>query len=282
MDQWEQNLEAFFERVDNSMRLHCLMLMLLLIPGGLAAANLAQEQRISEQLSGPRLMGEVRWLTTRNVRFLALFEQSNADRRLGGAILLHDVGSNADAPAVIGPLRRHLALRGWDTLSLQMPRPADPFSTADRDEAIALSKARLGAAVALFKAQKTTPLVLVGHGLGAEMALAYLAGNPTNDALALVTIGLAAGEGGETDPVLQVLARFPLPLLDLYGDRDRPEVLASAQARHGTAKRNGRERYRQDKVMGADHEFSGLQESLQRRVSSWLRRIVLGEGAAAP
>jgi len=254
------------------MRLFHLLLSLLLLPGALNAANLAQERRISEQLMGPELVGEAHWLKADEVEFLAILEKSDANERLGGAILLHDAGDHADAPSLIGPLRRQLAVRGWDTLSLQLPRPVEPMTSAEHNQVIERGIARLRAAVDLFKARGTTPLVLVGHGLGAETALAYLAGNPADDIRTLVAIGLAAGEADD-DPVIQNIAKLPRPMLDLYGDRDRLEVLASAHARRAAAKRNQREGYRQDRAMGADHHFSGLHESLLQRVASWLRRV---------
>jgi dienelactone hydrolase len=255
------------------MHLIPLLLILHLLPCNLLAANLAQEQRLSEALLGQELQGDAQWLTTEDVRFLAILEKSHANERLGGAILLHDVGDHADGAGVIGPLRRYLALRGWHTLSLQLPRPSHPLTQAGRAEATELALARLQAAVEFFNTHNTAPLVLVGHGLGAEMALAYLAADPENDALALVAIGLAANEGSDADPVIQTITRLQRPMLDIFGDRDHPEVLASAQARLGAAKRNQREDYRQDRVMGADHHFNGLQTSLQQRVASWLRRV---------
>ncbi len=259
------------------MRLSHLLFTLSLLSACLQAANLAQEQRISEQLQGPQLTGEAHWMGTGDSRFLAILEATDADVRLGGAILLHDAGDHADSPTLIGPLRLALASRGWDTLSLQLPRPVDPLLEGERKETIELAQGRLQAAVALLKDRGTAPLVLVGHGLGAEMALTFLAGSPANEIRALVAIGLAAGEGGDTDPVIQSITRLQRPLLDLYGDRDRPGVLATARARHAAAKRDQREGYRQDRVMGADHHFSGLHESLQQRVASWLRRITMEE-----
>jgi hypothetical protein len=255
------------------MRLLHLLLSLLLLPGAVNAANLAQERRISEQLMGPELQGETHWLRANEEEFLAILEKSVANERLGGAILLHDSGDHADSPSLIRPLRRQLALRGWDTLSLQLPRPIEPLTRTEHSQVIEMGRKRLRAAVDFFKARGTTPLVLVGHGLGAETALAYLAGDPANDIRALVAIGLAASEGDD-DPVIQNIANLPRPMLDLYGDRDRPEVLASAQLRRATAKRNQREGYRQDRAIGADHHFSGLHESLLQRVASWLRRVV--------
>ncbi len=253
--------------------LFTLLMILILLTDGLPAANLAQEQRISERLITPDLVGEAHWLSASNVRFLTLLTKSDADRRLGRAILLHDAGDNADGAYVIGPLRRYLTDRGWDTLSLQLPRPTELLTKSGRDELTSLAVERLRAAVKFFNTQGSGPLVLVGHGLGAQMALTYTTAGPREDIRALVAIGLAAAEGNETDPVIQGIAGLQLPMLDLYGDRDRSEVLATAQARHAAAKRNQRKDYRQDRVMGADHHFSGLQESLQRRVASWLRRV---------
>jgi len=259
------------------MRLFYLPLVLLLLSPALGAVNLTEEQRLSEQLDTPALDGEAQWIEANNQRFLAVFKKTNAPRHLGGAILLHDLGDHADARLVIGPLRLELARRGWDTLSLQLPRPLEPLSPEGHAEAVALGVQRVQAAMDWFKNRQTRPLVLVGHGLGAETALAWLSGKPSPEAGALVAIGLAAGDGSENDPVIQAIARVQRPVLDLYGERDRPEVAATAQARRASAAGARQSGYRQDRVMGADHGFSGLQESLRQRVASWLRRIALSE-----
>ncbi len=253
---------------------HSLILIALTLCAGMTlAANLTQEQRISAQLVTTDLQGEARWLNAGDERFLAIYQKSDAEKHLGGAILLHDAGDHADWPEVIGPLRRHLARKGWDSLSLQLPRPVDPLSKTDRQAAIDQAAGRIQAAFDLFAAEETEDLVLLGHGLGAEMALAYAAGNPAEQLRGLVAIGLAAGDGGEQDPALQGIIRLQRPMLDLVGEREASEVLASAQARHGAAKRNQLQGYRLDRMAGADHHFTGLQESLLQRVGSWLRRV---------
>ena len=114
------------------------------------------------------------------------------------------------------------------------------------------------------------------------MALAYVADNTAQQVRGLVAIGLAAGDGGEEDRVLQTITRLQRPMLDLYGDREDPPLLASAQARRNTAKRSQIEVYRQDRVAGADHHFKGLQQTLVQRVASWLRRVAEETGAQAP
>jgi dienelactone hydrolase len=253
---------------------HCLILIALALSASSAlATNLTQEQAISAQLVRPDLQGEPRWLKAGGEEFLALLLKSDAEQRLGGAILLHEAGDHADWPEVTGPLRRDLAQRGWDSLSLQLPRPLNPLSKTDRQAAIDQATGRIQAAFDLFADQQVNNLVLLGHGLGAEMALAFVADNTAEQVRGLVAIGLAAGDGGDNDPVLQTIARLQRPMLDLYGEREAPQVLASAQARRATAKRNRQDNYRQDQVAGADHHFKGLQQSLLRRVGSWLRRV---------
>lgn len=262
---------------------HSLILVTLALWAGLAlAGNLTEEQRISAQLVGPDLQGEARWLEAGDTRFLAIYLKSNSAERLGGAILLHDAGDHADWPEVISPLRRHLAERGWDSLSIQLPRPIDPLSPVERQAAIEESGARLQAAFDFFAAEGTRDLVLVGHGLGAEMALAYVANNPAEQVRGLVSIGLAAGEGGDEDTVLQTIARLQRPMLDLIGERDRPQVMISSRARQGAAKRAEQPGYRLDRIAGADHYFSGLQQSLLQRVGSWLRRLAKEDPKETP
>jgi pimeloyl-ACP methyl ester carboxylesterase len=255
------------------MRHGLILIALALSAGSALATDLTREQTISAQLVRPGLQGEPRWLKAGEEAFLALLLKSDAEQRLGGAILLHEAGDHADWPEVIGPLRRDLARRGWDSLSLQLPRPLNPLSESDRQAAIEQAAGRIQAAFRLFADQQTNDLVLLGHGLGAEMALAFVADSATEQVRGLVAIGLAAGDGGDDDPVLQTIARLQRPMLDLYGEREAPRVLANAQIRRATAKRNQQENYRQDRVAGADHHFKGLQPSLLRRVGSWLRRV---------
>jgi pimeloyl-ACP methyl ester carboxylesterase len=255
------------------MRPIALFFLLSLLTTPILAANLTLERRISEQLEKSTLVGKPIWLQAGPLRFLGILEKNTAGKHYGAVILLHGAGANADWQEVIAPLRHYLAGSGWDSLSLQMPvtdlqlPPAD--NTALSDEAIP----RIRAAVAYFTERKVDHLILIGHGQGARSALAYLSGQPDRAVHALVAIGLAAQSDNAQDPVLSAIGKLNLPMLDLYGSRDQPAVLDSAEARLGIARRNQRDAYRQDRVMGADHNFSGMEQSLQLRVGAWLRRV---------
>lgn len=245
------------------------LLMLTLLALAAQAANLSREQRLSEQLDNPALEGEAVRLQGGSDSFLALLQQNRGERRFGGVILLHDRGAHADWQAVIAPLRRHLADTGWDSLSLQMPieEAASPGKLPDD------ASPRIRAAVDYLRGRQPDLLVLIGHGDGALRALAYLGTQPPPPVRGLVAIGLPVPPGKEGDAVIDAIAGLDLPLLDLYGSQDSPEVVESARSRRGAARRNGREDYRQQRVMGADHDFSGLRQSLERRVGAWLRRL---------
>lgn len=247
------------------------LMLLMIFALSPQAANLSREQRLSEQLDHPAQPVKAIWLQAGPQRSLALLEENRAGRRLGGVILLHDSGAHADWQAVIAPLRRHLADIGWDSISLQMPIGAGNPASAGKlpDDA----SPRIRAAVDYLRGRQPDLLVLIGHGEGALRALAYLGSQPQATVRGLVAIGLPAPPDGAGDAVIAAIGGLGLPLLDLFGSRDLPEVVESSQARRGAARRNRREGYRQERVMGADHDFSGLEQSLEQRVGAWLRRL---------
>jgi pimeloyl-ACP methyl ester carboxylesterase len=247
--------------------------LLTLISSLAFASDLAQEQRISEQLDNPALIGQALWLDAGPVRFLAILEPSRGEQRNGGVILLHDAGENADWQRVIAPLRHHLAAKGWDTLSLQMPSAEDPLEPAAMKALLAEAQPRIQAAIGSLGTRGIDNLVLIGHGLGARVALNYLAGTPSPSVHAFVAIGLPVAGDKPDDPVIAAIGKLPLPMLDLYGSRDLPAVVDSASARRGAAHRAQVKGYRQDRIEGADHDFDGLQTRLQRHVEAWLHRV---------
>ncbi|MCG7991708.1 MAG: alpha/beta hydrolase family protein [Candidatus Thiodiazotropha lotti] len=249
---------------------------LLLLAIGLAlplqAANLSLERRISTALDSPSLSGKAVWLENGNNRFLTIYSPSETKLSLGGALILHDQGTHADWAEVVQPLRKHLARQGWNTLALQLPATdTSPDATA-RLNLMEKASARIQRAIDYFDPQQQPNLVLVGHGLGAAMALHHLAKQPNQRVSAIAAIGLSIDPSEESDPVSQAIAQIEIPILDLYGSRDLPAVTGSAAKRRQIASANAREGYRQEVLNGADHFFSGMQSSLQQRIHTWLKR----------
>lgn len=236
------------------------------------AGDLTQEQRLAEQLADSATTERVQWLQAGPLRFLAILEAARGERRYGGVILLHDAGEHADWQQVIAPLRHYLAMHGWDALSIQLPLAEGPQRPDMTRALLAEARPRIKAAVDSLGGRGNDNLALVGHGLGARMALDFLSAGPPASVHAFVAIGLSAEARRDDDPVLTAIGKLALPMLDLYGSRDLPPVIDSAPERRSAARRAGHKAYRQDRMTGADHAFDGLQSSLQRRVETWLRR----------
>jgi dienelactone hydrolase len=251
------------------------LLLLIFLAQTASAANLSREQRISEGLEAMIAEGNPVWLEAESIRFLGIHRQTTAAKRMGGVILLHDNSTHADWHEVINPLRRHLTERGWDTLSIQIPITDAPSDPATIRALLALSLPRIQAAADFHTDRQVDALVLIGHGMGARMAMNFIS-QPANKIGATVVIGLPMNVDDDQDPVFLAIKEGNIPILDLYGSRDHASVVDSAPLRRTTAVRNGHNRYRLEEVAGADHFFSGLQEELNNRVAAWLRQA-LGE-----
>ncbi|MCU7839350.1 MAG: alpha/beta hydrolase family protein [Candidatus Thiodiazotropha sp. (ex Lucinoma annulata)] len=258
-----------------TVRMRLILLVITCFAALIHASNLSLEARISETIDAESLDGKALWLDAGPIRFLALLKETAAEKRHGGVILLHDAGGHADWHEVINPLRIQLAAHGWDTLSLQLPVSNRLPDQAMMKQMIADASPRIQAAIDYFNNQQNKHLTLVGHGLGASMALNHLLKQPETFS-AVVMIGLPMTQDDTQDPVQLALSALDIPLLDLYGSQDLTSVVQSAGARRSIARKAERKKYRQDRVTGADHYFSGLQENLLIRVRAWLNGATSG------
>jgi pimeloyl-ACP methyl ester carboxylesterase len=250
-----------------------LMLLLFCQVEWTAAANLTKEQRISEGLEATVSEGNPAWLEAESIRFLGIYKKSPATKRLGAAVLLHDSGTHADWHEVINPLRRDLAERGWDTLSIQTPNDDVSSDPASVEALLASSLPRIQAAVDFHTEREVDRIILVGHGMGARMAMHFVTQIP-GKIRGIVAIGVAMSPEDDQDPVSLAIKEAELPIFDLYGSRDYVEVVETAPLRRAIALRNGHDRYRLAEVAGADHFFTGIQEELNHRVAAWLKQAL--------
>jgi pimeloyl-ACP methyl ester carboxylesterase len=254
-----------------------LLWLLLSLALPIQAANLSLERRTSEALDSPSLSGKAVWLEAGNIRFLAIYTPSDAKLSLGGALILHDQGAHADWAEVIQPLRKHLAKQGWNTLALQLPTTDTRPDAATRLSLMESASVRIQSAIDYFDPQQQPNLVLVGHGLGAAMALHHLTKQPNQRISTVAAISLSIDPDNESDPVVQALGQTATPILDLYGSRDLPSVVETASKRRQIATSNDRMEYRQERINGANHFFTGMQSNLQRRIHAWLKRTSSSE-----
>lgn len=242
-----------------------------------APPALSPEQQLVERLRASPAGADAVELEAGGAKVLALYRPESRGTAAGGVILLHDLGGHADWPGVIGPLRRALPGHGWATLAVQLPVPAGPGD--DPAALLAQGAERLKAALAFLKDKGIARVVVAGHGAGGRIALPFAAERPA--ALGgLILIGM--DDTGLADPA-PLLEKIAVPIYDIYGSADSPEVRTAARQRAEIGQRLERQRgggatgagqrprYRTFALTGADHFFSHQADTLLRRVYGWLK-----------
>jgi pimeloyl-ACP methyl ester carboxylesterase len=222
-----------------------------------AQADYERERRWAEEITPGIVVGDAVYLeTATGRRFLALWTPRAGAR--AGVIVVHGLGLHPDW-GLIGALRSGLAEQGYATLSVQMP-VASREARADRYPPLFPEAAeRLRAAVAFLRGNGLAKIVIVSHSMGSRMADYFLHRAPDAGLAAWVAIGMAEPYSG---------LAAPMPVLDLYGEKDNAGVLETALARAAVLR--GSKGSAQIEVAGADHFFEGREADLVRRVRQFL------------
>ena len=230
------------------------------------ASDLDKEARWAEQIVDALLDGEAVTLNDGRGDFLAI-ETESADGGLHKAVVvMHGTGVHPDWATVVQPLRVGLTESGWHTLSIQMPVLANEAKHGDYAAIYDWVPGRIDAALRYLRDKGAAKVVLIGHSQGTTMA-AYHLSRSDRPVDGFVAVGMSAGIAGGPMDNLAHLPQIDLPMLDLYGSEDLPEVMASAvQRRQAAASAD----YTQRRIDGADHFFDGEEEQLLEAVSDWL------------
>jgi len=242
-----------------------------------AGADLAREQRISEQISEAILDGEPVYLEDGGHRFLGIYTKAERQPARGAALILHGRGANPDWVDIVNPLRTRLPEYGWDTLAIQLPVASEGASDTEWAAVIPESLPRVAAALAFLKRQGTQKVVFVSHSFGTHTAAGYLGTRHPAEVQAWVGIGMSPDQRTPDTDTVAMLPRIKLPILDLYGQRDLVSVVSSAEARREAARAAGNAAYEQREVPGADHFFSRQNDLLVSIVRAWLAKVTGGE-----
>lgn len=254
-----------------------ILVLAWLLCGHLAAADLAREKRIAEQVEDGLLDGDPVYLADAEHDFLGIYMRSDQQPARGGVLILHGRGANPDWIDVVHPLRVGLPRHGWDTLSIQLPVAHESATEREWLSTVPLAAARINAALGFLAERNILNIAIVAHSFGARMAADYLAGSAAAQVTAFVAIGMSADPTQRQAGNLGALRKIRLPVFDLYGERDLPLVLDSARERKLAARDAENDRYRQYQAPGADHFFRGQQGQLLSLVRSWLFREATGD-----
>ncbi len=246
----------------------CLLMLCCLLPAAWAG-DAAREQRIAEQIRDAILDGEVLTLEAAGQPFLAIHQRTERSPARGAALILHGRGANPDWVDVIHPLRTILPEHGWDTLSIQLPVASEGAGETEWQATIGEATPRITAALTWLKQQGMQNVVLIAHSFGNLAAAEYLVSQPADPLQAWVAIGMP-----ETPGLTPRLKKITLPVLELYGERDLPGVLAGVRARRLALRGNKNWTWRESP--DADHFFGGMDELLVSTVRAWINKVASG------
>jgi pimeloyl-ACP methyl ester carboxylesterase len=227
----------------------------------IAAPDYAREKRWADEITPTLVVGDAVYLAQASGhKFMALYTEAKNPR--AAVIVVHGLGIHPDW-ALIGTLRSDLPDHGYTTLSIQMPVLAADAKGEDYPALFGDAAERLTAAVTYLKSKGHAKIALVSHSMGSRMGNYFLAANPAHGVAAWVAVGISSGEFTDA-------GKLRLPIFDIYGERDFPQVLKNADARAAVlAKLKGSA---QIEVPGSDHYFAGSETELVRHVRRFLDR----------
>jgi len=201
--------------------------------------------------------------------FYGIFTEQISKKSHGVALFLHDANQHPDWEEVIRPMRQALPRFGWSTLSIELPRV--PKNAGDKEKAQLLEQASayILAAQAQLQNRTVNRIVIIGHGLGARMAVDWLSKTPQSSVAAMVLISMADGEAKSGIDSNAELQKVNGPVLDIIGTHESKTVMMAARERFQF--RNQKKRYRQIKIAGANKHFRQHEEELVKRIRGWLK-----------
>lgn len=233
------------------------------------ASDEKREAQMAQDVQKTLNVGHAVWLEAENKKFLGLLTDTTKNPRAGMVILLHDTGGHPNQQAVIRNLRTFFPEHHWATLSIQMPVREASAPVQDYYALLPESKTRVLEAIKFAKSEKAEKVVVIGYGLGGLMASYALADTKNIDVDALVTISLPVPQTSETNAqTLQLIPKLTLPMLDIFGENDMPDVLKNTRDKQVAGKTNPH--YRQVKIDNEGHLFLHDDGVLVKRIYSWL------------
>lgn len=213
-------------------------------------------------------------------KFLAFYTEAFTAKSRGGVILIHGLDGHLDWPEIIHPLRTQLPKYGWNTLSLQLGNIGNFRRGKDYQSLYRDTGKRLAAAIDFLKQRGINNIVMVGHSLGASMALYHLANAPpetNNSVTAFAAISMYNPTGiADKFSITQALSAIKIPVLDILGALDSDDVLAAARKRKSMFSNTGNARLQQMIYSGGDHFLTGLQQTVHKHIRVWANKKAPG------
>ena len=236
----------------------------------------AKEKRWADQVTDSIMVGDAEWLNVGKTKMFAIYTENMTESTLGAAIVIHGTGVHPNWDQIVRPIRSQLPNHGWSTLSIQMPVLANDATHSEYTPLFDDIAPRINAAIKFLKAKGIKNIIIIGHSMGATMSGYYLAQKPDSNIRALVAIGSAGLTFKDKNKnYLKSLETIRVPVLDIFGAIDLPEVMENAKRKKAIARKAGNKKYTPVKVPGANHFFDNKNDVLIKHVLSWLEKNAL-------
>jgi alpha/beta superfamily hydrolase len=235
--------------------------LLAVLASSALAQDYAREKRWADEVVPGLVVGDAVMIRAASGHgFLGIYTEVKDAR--AAIVLVHGLGVHPDH-SIIGALRTRLADLGYTTLAIQMPVAAADAPQEAYPPMFADAADRIAKAADWLKARGAGKVVLLSHSMGSWMANSYLDGAyQTTPYRAWVALGLG-------HPYSASMARYNLPILDVYGEQDLPAVRETGAQR--SAALDPLSHSRQVMVAGSDHFYNGHEAELAATIDIFLR-----------
>lgn len=235
-----------------------------------------REQQIAEKLALIAGADEIVSLKAPGGRFIGIYQRAKTGESHGVVILAHGMGAHPDWPDVISPLRTQLPEFGWSTFSIQMPILSPDEPVAEYGKTLKVAKSRLNAAIDYLHTWEIEQIILLGYSFGAVQVASYLASGKNKNVKAFVSVSMLSQKFIKPGlDVYKLIGGIDLPMLDIYGDEDLPDVRRGSDDRRLAASKNGNRDFKQIELKHAGHHYQGVEDALVEQIQIWLKNIIL-------
>lgn len=200
-----------------------------------------------------------------------------AEKARGTVVILHGCDYQPKVQnSIVQTLHNNLPQTGWNTLSFQLPALSSSSNYQDLNRVMSDAAVAIEAniAIAIAKEKSQTPVVLLAHGCGSHMALAWMEvkGNDKIDAYIGIGTGMMNTSIKDIQHLSKPLEAMKFPQLDVFGSADNDAVLKTAPQRLGHINRAANPASRQKSIADADHNMTGKTELLSKIITTWLNK----------
>jgi len=225
------------------------------------ASDFAKEQRWIDQVEDSIIDGDAEMLKVGDREIFSIYTEADENPKNRAIIVVHGLGAHPNWEQIVQPVRVEMTQYGWNTLSIQMPILANGIGGDQYAPLFAEVAPRIEAAIQFLKQNDMQEIVLVSHSMGSTMSADYFANNPNSAITRFVAVGLGSAKS---------VKNIHIPMFDLYGSDDLPNVLKNRAKRKKNAEQAGNSNYKQLEVSGANHFFDGKNEVLIKEIKDWL------------